>query len=118
MRRNRTLQNQFIQWRKLVQPDELSEMREDRDVTETEMMLALVGVEQPTVLYRIDVHRWTSVPLKVKMHSSMSSSVTSGGTTQEHINNNVTTYGSLDAERTQPLEPSTLGGMQVGTQLP
>ena len=56
-----------------VQSEQIYDVREERDVTETDGMLTLVGVQQPSVLYRVDVHRWTPAPVQAKLQPSQSS---------------------------------------------
>lgn len=75
------------------------EPRDERDITETEHMLALVGVAQPASVYRLDVHRWTVTPLANKLLPSDSSSAPSNGTIPSNGNS-----GVVDEDPAEPGE--------------
>lgn len=55
-----------------MQSEEVMEARQERDVLETDTFLSLVGVQQPPVLYRVDLHRWATYPPPAKLQPSVS----------------------------------------------
>jgi hypothetical protein len=97
-----------------VQAEEARNEREERDVTETETMLALVGVEQPAVLYRVDAHRWTYAPFaESKVQSSMNPSAPPAGSTQANSEDNGMPAALADAETPSEVMKPSMPARQV-----